>query len=83
MGSVPEAFLVYPILKYWTESKTFSFMTFPIERLSYKKNKDDMQQLFDSEGHIMFSNKHTNFEIQLTKLKTWRYISLIVLFSIT
>ena len=28
-----------------------------------------MQQLFDSEGHIIFSNKHTNFEKQLTKLQ--------------
>ena len=43
-------------------------MTFPTDRWSYNKKMDDMQQLFDSEGRITFSNKHTNFET-LTKLQ--------------
>ena len=68
MGSAPETFVKYPFLKYWPERKTFSFMTFPTDRWSYKKKMDDMQQLFDSEGCIIFSNKHTNFET-LTKLQ--------------
>ena len=44
-------------------------MTFPVDRWFYKKKLDDMQQLFDSEGNIIFSNKHPNFEKQLTKLQ--------------
>ena len=44
-------------------------MAFPIESWFYKKKMYDMQQLFDSEGYIIFSNKSTNFEKQLTKLQ--------------
>ena len=54
IGKRAQNFSNVPFLKYWHERKTFSFMTFPIERWSYKMKMDDMQQLLDSEGPLPY-----------------------------